>query len=220
MPSIFAKQFKERSTELSADLQHRSWIQKSLKGYEKNREEKRNRFQNWEAARQSAAETKWEAVNHLDQYLIEFTDKISARGTKLFWASTAREAREYILNLAQEKNAQTIIKSKTMTSEEIHLNEALAGAGYEVVESDLGEFIVQLRREVPYHLVFPAMHLTRGEISHLFHEKLGSAETDSPEELTMIVRRKMRAQYCKADIGISGANFAIAETGMISYYRK
>jgi len=216
MPSIFAKQFKERSTKLSADLQHRFWIQKSLKGYEKNREEKRNRFQNWEAARQSAAETKWEAVNHLDQYLIEFTDKIGARGTKLFWASTAREAREYILNLAQEKNARTIIKSKTMTSEEIHLNEALAGAGYEVIESDLGEFIVQLRREVPYHLVFPAMHLTRGEISHLFHEKLGSAETDSPEELTMIVRRKMRAQYCKADIGISGANFAIAETGMIS----
>jgi len=216
MSSTFAKQFKERSTELSADLQHRSWIQKSLKGYEKNRDEKQNRFQNWEAARQSAAETKWEAVNHLDQYLIEFTNKISARGTKVFWASTAREAREYILNLAREKNARTIIKSKTMTSEEIHLNDALAGAGYEVVESDLGEFIVQLRGEVPYHLVFPAMHLTRGEISHLFHEKLGSAETDSPEELTMIVRREMRAQYCKADIGISGANFAVAETGMIS----
>ena len=103
-----------------------------------------------------------------------------------------------------------------MTSEEIHLNEALEHAGFEVVESDLGEFIVQLRKEAPYHIVFPAMHLTRGEISELFTNELGSAPTDSPEELTMIARRVLREKYITADIGLTGANFAIAETGMIS----
>ena len=216
MPSIFENQFRSSASKLTGDLRHRSLIQKSLKGYEKSRDEKQARFQDWEAARLAAAETKWEAINHLDKYLSEFADNLTARGTKVFWASTAEDARNYILNLALEKGARTIIKSKTMTSEEIHLNEALAKAGYDVVESDLGEFIVQLRGEVPYHLVFPAMHLTRDEISHLFHEKLGSPETDNPEELTMTARREMRIKYCKADIGISGANFAVAETGMIS----
>src|ERR1044071_5537250 len=103
-----------------------------------------------------------------------------------------------------------------MTSEEIHLNDALEEAGFDVVESDLGEFIVQLKKEAPYHIVFPAMHLTRDEISDLFQRELGSAPTDNPEELTMIARRVLRKKYLTADVGISGGNFAIAETGMIS----
>src|SRR5437773_10506495 len=103
-----------------------------------------------------------------------------------------------------------------MTAEEIHLNEALEHAGYEVVESDLGEFIVQLRHEAPYHSGVPAMHLTREEISDLFERELGSAPTDNPEELTMIARRALRKKYITADVGITGCNFAIAETGMIS----
>jgi len=142
--------------------------------------------------------------------------KLTARGTKVFWAGNGQEARDHIVALAKEKGARTVIKSKTMTSEEIHLNQALLEAGYEVVESDLGEFIMQLRGEAPYHLVFPAMHLTRHEISELFEEKLHSAPSDNPEELTMIARRELRLQYVQADIGISGANFGIAETGMIS----
>ncbi|MBV8175652.1 MAG: iron-sulfur cluster-binding protein [Verrucomicrobia bacterium] len=214
--ATFASEFKRQATKLTADIRHRSLIAKSLKGYEKSRDEKKGRYQDWEAARQAAAETKWEAINHLDKYVSEFADNIARRGAKVFWASTAEDARNYILNLAREKRARTIIKSKTMTSEEIHLNETLSKAGYEVVESDLGEFIVQLREEVPYHIVFPAMHLTTNQISHLFHEKLGSPETDNPEELTMTARRELRSKYCNADIGISGANFAIAETGMVS----
>ena len=216
MSSSFENEFRGSATKLTADLRHRALIRTSLKGYEKNRDEKRAGFQSWELARQAAAEAKWEAVNHLDKYLLEFVDNLNKRGSKVFWASTAEDARNYILNLAREKKARTIVKSKTMTSEEIHLNAALAGAGYEVVESDLGEYIVQLRGEAPYHLVFPAMHLTRKEISYLFHEKLGTPETNNPEELTMIARRQMRMKYCQADLGISGANFAVAETGMIS----
>ena len=216
MSSSFENEFRASAAKLTADLRHRALIRTSLKGYEKNRDEKRGQFQSWESARQAAAETKWEGINHLDGYLSKFADNLAKRGSKVFWASTAEDARNYILNLAREKQAKTIIKSKTMTSEEIHLNEALAKAGYDVVESDLGEYIVQLRGETPYHLVFPVMHLSRIEISDLFHKKLGTPETDNPEELTMIARRQMRMKYCQADIGISGATFAIAETGMIS----
>ena len=107
-----------------------------------------------------------------------------------------------------------------MTSEEIHLNDALEKAGYGVVESDLGEFIQQLRGEPPFHFVFPCMHVRRGEISRLFEEHLGSAPTDEPEELTMIARRHMRRLYVEADVGITGGNFLVAETGQISITEK
>ncbi len=216
MPSSFASKFNAQATRLTADLDHRAKIQTALKSYEKARDEKKAQFQDWQAARDGAANIKWEAINHLDAYLVDFVEKLSARGTKVFWAGDGQEARDYIVELAKEKNAHTIIKSKSMTTEEIHLNGALHEAGYEVVESDLGEFIMQLRDEAPYHLVFPAMHLTRREISDLFCEKLHSAPTDNPEELTMIARRELRLKYIQADIGISGANFGIAETGMIS----
>src|SRR6201987_1547582 len=211
-----ASQFNNDATRMVADLGHRQMVQQTLSGYEKTRSSNANRFQDWESARSRAAATKDEAIRHLDRYLEQFEEKLVARGAKVFWANDAMEARTYILDLARAKQARAIVKSKTMVSEEIHLNEALEKAGFQVVESDLGEFIVQLRHEAPYHLVFPAMHLTAGEISDLFARELGSAKTDSPEELTMIARNALRKKYITADIGITGANFAIAETGMIS----
>ena len=216
MSESIAGKFKTRAAQVTKDLVHRATIRTAMKSYEKARDEKKALFQDWQAARDGAAAIKWEAVNHLDQYLTRFTERLEARGAKVFWADNGQEASDYIVALAREKGARSIIKSKTMTSEEIHLNDALRQAGYEVVESDLGEFIVQLRGEAPYHLVFPAMHLTRGQISDLFQEKLHSAPSDNPEELTMIARRELRLKYLRADIGISGANFGIAETGMIS----
>jgi L-lactate dehydrogenase complex protein LldF len=216
MLSALAARFKARSTQVTADLGHRAKIRAALKSYEKARDEREALYQDWQAARSGASAIKWEAVNHLDAYLTEFVEKLAARGTKVFWAGTGQEARDYVVALAKEKGARSIIKSKSMTSEEIHLNEGLRQAGYEVVESDLGEYIVQLREEAPYHLVFPAMHLTRNEVSDLFQQKLHSAPTDNPEELTMIARRELRMKYLQADIGISGANFGVAETGMIS----
>ncbi len=212
----FVRQFKTDAKRLAADLRHRGLIQTALKKYEVQRDRRKAAFQDYAAARQAAAETKWEAINHLDEHLISFTEKLEARGTKVHWASTDEQAREIIVGIVREKKACSIIKSKAMTAEEIHLNDALEKAGFPVVESDLGEYIVQLRKEAPYHIVFPAMHLTRGEISELFERELGSAPTDDPEELTMIARRALRDQYITADVGITGANFAIAETGMIS----
>src|SRR4051794_17552838 len=210
------QQFKTQAVQLTRDLRHRKIIQTALGKYEVTRDKTKATFQDWQAARQAAAETKWDAINHLDKYLVEFVSKLEARGTKVHWASTAQQARDVIFGIIREKKARSIVKSKAMTSEEIHLNDALEEAGFEVVESDLGEFIVQLRKEAPYHIVFPAMPLSRGDISELFTRELGSAPTDNPEELTMIARRVLRQKYITADIGLTGANFAIAETGMIS----
>ncbi|HEV7927276.1 MAG TPA: LutB/LldF family L-lactate oxidation iron-sulfur protein, partial [Verrucomicrobiae bacterium] len=215
MPT-FNQSFKTESKRAAADVRQRGLIQTALGKYEVARAAKRAAFQNWEGARQMAAETKWEAINHLDQHLESFVAKLEARGTKVHWASTGEQAREIILGIIRQKNARSIIKSKAMTAEEIHLNDALEKAGHEVVESDLGEFIVQLRHEPPYHIVFPAMHLTRDDISELFARELGSAATRDPEELTMIARQVLRKKYLTADVGITGGNFAIAETGMIS----
>ncbi|HSU55289.1 MAG TPA: LutB/LldF family L-lactate oxidation iron-sulfur protein [Candidatus Dormibacteraeota bacterium] len=212
----FVQEFKTQAIQLTRDLRHRELIQTALRKYEVVRDRSKSAFQDWQGARQLASEIKWEAINHLDKYLLEFTSKLETRGTKVHWASTGEQARDIILGIVRDKKARSIIKSKAMTAEEIHLNEALEHEGFQVVESDLGEFIVQLRKEAPYHIVFPAMHLTRGEISRLFTRELGSAPTDNPEDLTMIARRVLREKYITADVGITGANFAIAETGMIS----
>jgi L-lactate dehydrogenase complex protein LldF len=214
--SAFATQFKKQARVMTRDLRHRQLIRTALRNYEIARDKRKAAFQDWQAARQAAAETKWEAVNHLDQHLVELATKLESHGTKVHWASTGAHACDIIVGIVRDRKARSIIKSKAMTAEEIHLNEALEHAGFDVVESDLGEFIVQLRHEPPYHIVFPSMHLTRGEIRELFQRELGDAPSDNPEELTMVARRVMRQKYIAADVGITGANFAIAETGMIS----
>jgi L-lactate dehydrogenase complex protein LldF len=208
--------FKNASAQVTADGKLRAFLRRTLGGYEVIRDTTRGRFQNWGEAREAASQIKWEAVNHLDKYLQEFVAKLEARGTKVFVAANAESARDYILAVAKENGVRAIIKSKSMTTEEIHLNDALEKEGHSVFESDLGEYIVQLRHEPPYHFVFPAMHLTREQISDLFQKELGSEPTNDPEALTMIARRVMRQKYIEADMGISGANFAVAETGMIS----
>jgi L-lactate dehydrogenase complex protein LldF len=212
-----ARQIFHRDADRStADGSRRAFVRKALRGYETKRDETKATFVDWERARTAAAAIKYEGVNHLDRYLAEFEKQFAARGGKVFWAGTGAAARDYILQLAHDRGVKSIVKSKAMTSEEIHLNEALESAGYKVVESDLGEFIQQLKHEAPYHFVFPCMHLRRDEISALFERALGSAQTDSPEELTMIARRFLRRQYLDADMGISGGNFIVADTGMIS----
>ena len=176
--STFVSDFKTRAAEKSGDLRHRQFIRTALRGYEAARDKRKGAFQSWESARQAAAETKWQAVNHLDTHLESLVAKLEARGTKVHWASTGAQAREIIVQILRDKKARCIIKSKAMTSEEIHLNDALEKQGFTVVESDLGEFIVQLRHETPYHIVFPSMHLTRGEIRDLFQQELGDAPSD------------------------------------------
>jgi L-lactate dehydrogenase complex protein LldF len=211
-----AADFARDARRRASDLRHRQLIQTALGKYEVKRDEQKALFQDWSEARQLAARVKGDAIQRLDEHLDRFVRMIEARGTKVHWAGTGARAGEIIREILRSRNARSVVKSKAMTAEEIHLNGVLEKDGIEVVESDLGEFIVQLRGEAPYHIVFPAMHLTRHEISELFQQKLGSPPTDQPEELTMIARQVLRRKYMTADAGITGANFAVAETGMIA----
>jgi L-lactate dehydrogenase complex protein LldF len=154
-------------------------------------------------------------LDHLAELLEQFERSFTTRGGKVFWAATASEAADYILSLAQRRQAKKAVKSKSMTTEEIQLNEKLEAAGIEVRESDLGELIVQLAGEKPYHIVTPAMHKSKAEISRLFQEKLSAPPTENAEELTMVARRHLRQDYVTADIGITGANFLIADCGAV-----
>ena len=209
-------QFQTDADQITADVDRRSFLRSSTRGYMNTRSATQDRFMDYESARIAAGETKWEAINNLDVYLAQFADQLEARGTTVHWCNNSEEARNVILGLLKKHEAKIVIKSKCMTTEEIHLNDLLVKEGLEVVESDLGEFIVQLREEAPYHFVFPAMHLKKEEINTLFKEKLQSVDTTDPEELTMVAREVMRKKYLQADVGISGANFGVAETGMIS----
>ena len=215
-PHLAKRKFLHDAAEHVRDTGHRAFVRKALGGYYTSRDTQKARYRDWEQARDAASLAKWSAVNRLDELLPTFVANFEANGGKVHWARDADEARTIILDLLREAKAKAVIKSKCMTSEEIHLNAALERDGYGVVESDLGEFIQQLRGEPPYHFVFPCMHVRRDEISDLFGKHLGTPPTDSPEELTMIARRHMRRLYVDADVGITGANFLVAETGQIS----
>ncbi len=208
--------FREKARTAAGDARLHALVETGLDKYRAQREKSRGAYRDYPAAREAAGDVKWDALLRLDDHLEEFVSRLEARGTRVHWAGTAARAREVILEILRGRQVRSIVKSKAMTAEEIGLSEAIEKAGMEVVESDLGEFIVQLRREPPYHIVFPAMHLTRTEIGALFTQELKVAPTESPEELTMIARRVLRQKYVEADAGITGANFAIAETGMIS----
>jgi L-lactate dehydrogenase complex protein LldF len=167
-------------------------------------------------ARERAKNAKWEAIEHLDQYLEEFEKKITARGAKVIWAENAEQALDAVGAICKEKNCKTLVKSKSMVTEEIHLNRFLESKGIESVETDLGEYIQQLDGEPPYHIVTPAMHKSKEDVARVFADKLGTAPGLSPEELTIIARNKLREKYVQAEIGVTGANFIVADVGGIA----
>ncbi|MGA2720634.1 MAG: lactate utilization protein B, partial [Candidatus Acidiferrales bacterium] len=211
-----AQEFLRNAATKSADLAHRRTIRTGIDHYEAAVARTGARFQDWEAARQRLQEVKWEAINHLDKYLVEFEARLKERGGHVYWAETAEDARRYIADLAARNNVRTVVKSKSMVTEEIDLTHTLEKNGVTVYETDLGEMIVQLRNEPPYHLMTPAMHLTRAEIADLFREKLGGVESDDPQHLVRIARRALRKAFFSAEMGISGANFLVADSGMMA----
>jgi L-lactate dehydrogenase complex protein LldF len=152
---------------------------------------------------------------HLDRYLETFVANAEKRGAVVHWAMDAAEANAIICKLARDHNARTIVKSKSMTTEETHLNDALEAAGLQVVETDLGEYIIQLAHETPSHIIAPAIHKTKGQVAELFTAKLGMPPTDDIAQLTSTARATLRDRFAAADVGISGVNFGIAETGTI-----
>lgn len=169
----------------------------------------------WQRLRERAHELKREVMDHLDDYVAQFADQVERRGGKVHWAATAEEACGIVLEIARQHGVREVAKAKTMVGEEIELNHALEAAGIRPVETDLGEFIIQLARERPAHIVAPAIHKTRHDVSDLFAAHLHSEPTSEPERLTAIARDALRQNFAQAGLGLSGANFAVAETGTL-----
>ncbi len=214
--SAAAQEFLRSAAEKSADLTHRKIIRWNMDNYDLAVARGQSRFTDWEAARQRCYEIKYDAINHLDEHLLKFEERVKSRGGHVYWAANSEEARNYIVSVAKRHSVRRVVKSKSMVSEEVHLAPALEKLGIEVVETDLGEFIVQLRHEPPYHIVTPAMHLNRQEIAKLFNDKLGRIDTDDPQKLVALAREWLRQKFFSAEMGISGANFIVADVGMIA----
>lgn len=212
-----AASFIAKSTIKAADLEHRRKINFNMSRYNAAIPQGKQQFGgNMMLAREKAKNRKWDAIEHLDQYLLEFEKKITARGAKVIWAENAEEALEAIGNICKEKNCKTLVKSKSMATEEIHLNPYLEQMGIESVETDLGEYIQQLDGETPYHIVTPAMHKSKEDVARLFADKLGTPAGLSPEELTLVARKVLREKYVQAEVGVTGANFIVADVGGIA----
>jgi L-lactate dehydrogenase complex protein LldF len=172
---------------------------------------------NWEEWRNLAEEIRQHTLENLDYYLEQLADNVVKRGGHVFFAQTAEEATDYITSVAKEKNAKKVIKSKSMVTEEISMNDALEAIGCEVIESDLGEYILQLDdHDPPSHIVAPALHKNKEQIRETFSVKKGYDKTSKPEELALFAREQLRTEFLSADIGITGCNFAVAESGSIT----
>jgi L-lactate dehydrogenase complex protein LldF len=169
----------------------------------------------WEELRSAAREIKKNTIANLDKYLIMLEEKVIKAGGRVHWAKDAHEASQIIVKIANDRGVKLVVKSKSMATEEIELNSSFEDAGIKVVETDLGEYIIQLAGEHPSHIIAPAIHKTKDDISALFSEKLGVPHYEKPEELTKVARERLRSEFLNADMGVSGANFAVAETGTI-----
>lgn len=169
----------------------------------------------FEQLRNEIASSKGYAAEHMEEMAQQFLAAATARGAKVFRAQNGEEAKKYILNLAREQGVKSIVKSKSMATEEIHLNQTLEEHGFDVQETDLGEWILQLAHQRPSHMVMPAIHMTRQQVAEVFTDNLGEKNEPDIPQLVKTARQKLRDKFLQADMGISGANMAIAETGTL-----
>ena len=208
--------FNAKSTVKSADKDHRRKINFNIGKYNAVVPAGKTQFAELETARQRAKNTKWRSIENLDQHLLDFERQFVKRGGKVIWAETTEDALAEIGRICKEKNCKTLVKSKSMVTEEIHLNTFLEENGIESVETDLGEYIQQLDGETAYHIVTPAMHKSKEDVAKLFAEKLGTEPNLNPEQLTQVARYMMREKYVQAEVGVTGANFIISDIGGIA----
>ena len=208
--------FNAKSTVKSADKDHRRKINFNIGKYNAVVPVGKTQFAELETARQRAKNTKWRSIENLDQHLLDFERQFVKRGGKVIWAETTEDALAEIGRICKEKNCKTLVKSKSMVTEEIHLNTFLEENGIESVETDLGEYIQQLDGETAYHIVTPAMHKSKEDVAKLFAEKLGTEPNLNPEQLTQVARYMMREKYVQAEVGVTGANFIVSDIGGIA----
>ncbi|CRL61996.1 LutB/LldF family L-lactate oxidation iron-sulfur protein [Proteus vulgaris] len=170
---------------------------------------------NWEEWRDRAEQIRNHVLENLDAYLYQLSEKVTENGGHVYFAKTAEDASRYICEVAKKKNAKKIVKSKSMVTEEIGMNKALQNEGIEIIETDLGEYILQLDNDPPSHIVVPAIHKDRYQIRKVLNEKLNYEGSETPEDMTLFIRQRIRQDFLSADIGVTGCNFAVAETGTV-----
>lgn len=211
-----SKKFKQKSFDKAADLKHRKTINYNIGKYDAVVPVGKKQFADLDFVREKAKNIKWKALETLDVQLEKFEVNFLKNGGKVIWAENIEQACDAVLKICREKNCKTVVKSKSMVTEEIHLNDFLEKHQIESIETDLGEYIQQLDQEPPYHIVTPAMHKSKEDVARVFHEHLNTPLDLSPEEMTLVAREKMRGKYVQAEIGVTGANFLIPETGSIA----
>lgn len=191
-----------------------NWHDKALWFVRNKRDIAASETKGWEELRRLANNIKANALSNLDNYLIQFEENALKNGIQVHWAADADEHNQIVHAILQKHNAKNIVKSKSMLTEECHLNPYLEEKGFEVVDTDLGERIVQLAKERPSHIVLPAIHKTKEEVDELFHKHLGTKLCNGdPQYLTNEARKHLRQKFIEADIAITGVNFALADTG-------
>jgi L-lactate dehydrogenase complex protein LldF len=211
-------QFQSNVRRATVDVQLRTALDRAKTGFINNRLAAVTALPEFEELRKAAREIKEHTLNHLDFYLERFEREVESRGGHVHWASTPARAREIIVDICKQTNARCVTKGKSMVGEEVSINEALEQSGLDVIETDLGEYIIQLANEPPSHIIAPAIHKTRGEIGELFHkhhEPLGYERVEHSPEIVHQARQVLRSEFLRADVGITGANFLIAETGSV-----
>ena len=213
--SVTAKPFDQRTAEALADGQLRTTLRSVTTVILGSRRAGLGRLEDSDAWRDHARRIRAHTLSRLDSYLDQFVANVEARGGHAYYAATAADAVRYVQDLAVSKGVKLAVKSKSMVTEEIGLNHHLESAGVRVVETDLGEYIVQLAHDRPSHIVMPIMHMTRHQVADLFRDKIGATDADLADipAMTQLARRVLREEFINADMGISGVNFAVAETG-------
>lgn len=204
-------QAAERFTD---DIDRTTWHDQALWFVRQKRDRATYQLPEWETLRELASQIKDHTLSRLDEYLIQFETNAQRNGITVHWAADAAEHNQIVLDIIRQHNGQRIVKSKSMLTEECHLNPFLEKNGIDVVDTDLGERIIQFENEPPSHIVLPAIHLRKEDVGRIFHKHLGTPEGESdPQVLTEIARQHLRQKFVAADVAISGVNFAIAETG-------
>jgi L-lactate dehydrogenase complex protein LldF len=205
--------FEEYSEHVPASIP--SAVQQATNRFVGGRAARVAELPHWEELRQIGSDIRLHTIENMDVYLTRLEEKVKSAGGHVHWAETAEDAQRIVLEIAREHNVKTAVKSKSMATEEIGLNDFLQAAGIEAIETDLGEYIIQLAGTGPSHIIVPAVHLKKEEIAALFSEKLDITAPTDPIELARIAREILREKFLDAEMGISGGNFIVAETGTL-----
>ncbi|MCX8472955.1 MAG: LutB/LldF family L-lactate oxidation iron-sulfur protein [Sediminibacterium sp.] len=208
--------FLHAAAQKSFDPEHRRKLEFNINKYSHQFELGIKQFSNIEDVKHVAHSLKKMAIENVDFYLEQFETNCIKNGGKVLWAENSADALQYILEICKKKQAKMVVKSKSMVSEEIHLNHFLKEHQIESVETDLGEYIQQLDNQPPYHILTPAMHKSKEDVAQVFHEHFGTPLNLSPQEITLEARKRLRSAYIQAEIGISGANFILPDIGAIA----